>query len=260
MNKYIIGSGWWCGENVGRNTNGDDIIRGKDFHKLWYNSIIQNTNPQKILIVDSNSPVKPELNLNDGRIEFISFNTNLGHSTKMGLSNKFCGWSASVLLALQYAYLCDTEYFVYVEQDVLLAGGGIVDSLIAEMKKNNKKYIFGSPGNTPQPLQQSFFIIKKEFIPEFICALHNIKYSDQDIGPEYKFAIAVDPIARFLPKALFLNRYFRYLYRKLVSINFMSIGYGRIRPFNLDDDFLYFQHGSIEEVNSYENKFIKKMK
>ena len=37
--NYIIGSGWWCGdnpENEKRIIVGDDSIRGKDFHKLWY--------------------------------------------------------------------------------------------------------------------------------------------------------------------------------------------------------------------------------
>ncbi|MGU9865530.1 hypothetical protein [Kluyvera ascorbata] len=134
MYNYIIGSGWWCGDNVGRNVRGDDFIRGKDFHKIWYDSIVKNCNPQKIVIVDSASPIKPDL-ADDSRLEFISLNRNWGHSTTLNEKEVFCGWTASVILGLQYAALCDTDYFVYIEQDVVLVGDGIIDKIISDMEE-----------------------------------------------------------------------------------------------------------------------------
>lgn len=253
MSNYIIGSGWWCGNDTRENLFGDDEIRSLDFHEKWYQSIIDNTNPDKIVIVDSASPVKPKLNKNDDRLEFLSLNNNAGHSTNLRDGFRFCGWTASVLLTLQYTELCDTDYFVYVEQDVLLKGNGIIENVIKHMEDNNLDYIFGSPGSTSQPLQQSFFIIKKAFIPYFIRNIKKIPFDDSIIGPEYKFAIAVSGLSKIIPSFLFMNRYFRFLYRKLIKVNYMNIGYGRQRPINFEDDFFYFQHATREELVKYES-------
>ena len=83
---YIIGSGWWCdtpASNVvsgssndtevrkysvtgsERKILGDDKIRSESFHQLWYRGVDEFTNPKKIIIVDSNSPVIPSLNPKD---------------------------------------------------------------------------------------------------------------------------------------------------------------------------------------------------
>ncbi|MFS1501792.1 hypothetical protein BCU26_024445, partial [Vibrio splendidus] len=218
----------------------------------WYSAVNNYSEPSKIIIVDSNSPIKPSLNKTDSRIEFISLNNNAGHSTNLKHGTKFCGWSASVLLSLQYAELCDTDYYVYIEQDVLISGKGIIESIIDEMEMKNEKYKFGSPGGTPQPLQQSFFIIKRDYIGCFLKKIHSIRYADDIIGPEYKFAIAVNHLSILIPKFLFLNKYFRYLYRKIININFINIGYGRDRPINFEDKHYYFQHATIEELNEYD--------
>lgn len=40
--KYIIGSGWWCaGDNRddGAELIGHDLIRGVNFHRLWYREL-----------------------------------------------------------------------------------------------------------------------------------------------------------------------------------------------------------------------------
>ena len=109
--NYIIGSGWWCGEanpDDKRKILGSDIIRGKEFHKLWYESVCRFTSPEKIFIVDSASPVKPDLNKDDDRIEFFSLTTNAGHSTLH--TGKYCGWTRAVLAGIYYAHMCDADY------------------------------------------------------------------------------------------------------------------------------------------------------
>ena len=83
---YVLGSGWWCSESQSpidgeRKFLGDNVIRSKDFHRLWYQSVDRFTKPEKIFIVDSCSPVKPLLDENDSRLEFVSFTTNAGQST-----------------------------------------------------------------------------------------------------------------------------------------------------------------------------------
>lgn len=85
--KYIIVTGWWCpgeGADTRDQLLGDDSIRSADFHRLWYSAINRFTAPEKIVVIDSGSPVKPPLAERDPRLEYISFNHNAGHST--------CSW------------------------------------------------------------------------------------------------------------------------------------------------------------------------
>lgn len=259
--NYIVGSGWWCADDKsvdGRNKfHGSDVIRGRDFHKLWYQSICDNTFPQKILIVDSASPVLPELNENDPRLEWISLTFNAGHSTNC--TGKYCGWTKAVLLGLEYAMACEADYFVYVEQDVLLKGKGIVEFCIRQMKK---PYMFGSGAGTPQVLQQSFFIIRKDGMRRFVDAMHAIQDTDKQLCPEDKFFIASSGMGKTLRRVYcFLKnrRKKAYLYKKVLKMiqtffkryDELPIGYGRSRPIRFEDDFFYFQHGKTEEIESF---------
>jgi len=246
----VIGSGWWCNAEprASWQTTGDDLIRSAAFHTLWYESICRNTSPVRILMLDSNSPVKPPLNPNDDRIEFVSLPVNSGHSTED--RHFFCGWTKSVLMGMLYAACSEVDYFVYVEQDVLLKGEGIVEHAIAQMKRD---YMFGSGAGTPQVLQQSFFIIRTTAAFEFIKRYNRINASDADLSPEYKFAVcasdwyqAAEP---FLSRLKYKRR--KKLLCKYPGFDELPFGYGRTRPINFSDPFLYFQHGTREEIEAY---------
>lgn len=255
MSKYIIGSGWWCsGDGEKRKTMGDDSIRTADFHSQWYESIETFTSPEKIIIVDSNSPIKPAVDKSDARIEFISLNKNSGHSSQLNHGSKYCGWTSSVLLSLDYALHCECDYYVYVEQDVLLYGDNILSDIISNMKSNNNNYAFGHPGNTPQPLQQSLFVIKKSFIEDFSSRYKSVKSSDLEISPEIKFYMAVSFWVRIIPEYFLKKRFVQFLLRKVANINFFEIGYGRIKPVDFRDNQFYFQHGVDKELNDYYDK------
>lgn len=254
--SYIIGTGWWCdpdeGVIPGRKYQGDSVIRQREFHKLWYESLDRFTNPDKIIIVDSASPVKPAL-LSDNRIEYLTLNHNPGHPTvHKGL---YSGWTASVLCGLEYALCCDTHYFVYVEQDALLYGERIVEHCIAQMRT---PYMFGAGLGTPQPLQQSFFIIRRDGMQEFLAGLHSIRERDAEVSPERKFALACNRRARQLaaykwPHISSIPRIGK-LFRQLVynhGYDTLPIGGGRARPVPFDDPFFYFQHGTVTEIEQY---------
>jgi len=266
--KYIIGSGWWCATENGVNNItekrvlfGDDEIRGKAFHHLWYQSICENTTPDKIVIVDSCSPAKPELCSTDERLEFVSLNENAGHSTDH--KGKYSGWMRSVLHGISYANCCDCDYFVYVEQDALLKGQGIIEFEISQMKKN---YAFGASGNFIQPLQQSFFIIHHTVFEKFLSRSFNIKARDNLISPERKFAIASSALLSILPEFLFyqpsskkllgkvLLRIQNIVLKTLGGFGYLKSGYGRNKPINFNDDYFYFQHGEQAEIRRYLNK------
>jgi len=265
--KYVIGSGWWCdnqpeqlanNESSSRVLYGDESIRGKAFHHLWYKSIIENTNPAKILIVDSCSPLSPPLTEQDERIEFISLNENAGHSTQH--LGKYSGWMRSVLMGLAYANCCNCDYFVYVEQDVLLKGKGIIEFEIANMKK---PLLFGRHKGLVQPLQQSFFIIHRAAFEPFLSRIHRIKAKDYNISPERKFAIASSGFLAKLPEMLFwhpdtshfmgkiINKFQTLFIKTFANFDVLKSGYGRTRPIDFKDEYYYFQHGTSEELKQF---------
>lgn len=258
--KYIIGTGWWCPENPTDDDRqkllGSDVIRSASFHALWYQSICKNTSPDKILIVDSNSPILPKINPSDHRIEFISLNVNAKHATNH--TGKFCGWTRAVILGLEYALMCDTDYFVYIEQDALLSGDRIIEHCIKHM---NGDYLFGDGKGTPQLLQQSFFIIKQSGINRFLRRLNTISSADNKISPEDKFYIAASKWPLNLT-ILFFKAYrkkrknrkkavYSFILKLLNNFDYVPFGYGRKRPIDFHNTFYYFQHASTEELNQH---------
>ena len=59
MEKYIIGTGWWC-DGSGTHTHSkhqpyvDKKTRQVEFFDLWYKSVMKFTNPHNIVVIDSN--------------------------------------------------------------------------------------------------------------------------------------------------------------------------------------------------------------
>lgn len=255
--KYIVSSGWWCAGQVADTRAellGDDAIREQAFHQLWYEAINRYASPEKILIVDSCSPVKPQIDKKDERLEFVSLNVNAGHSTNH--IGQFCGYSRAILLGLEYAIQCETDYFVYVEQDALIYGDGIIEHCIESMRS---PYMFGSGRGTPGIIQQSFFIIRRDGIRPFLKRIRAIAYTDHDLSPEFKFHIAAGQTP--LHFHAYLHRYPKRRFSKWLAWQLkkhftgwdeLPVGYGRARPINFDEPFYYFQHGSSDELSRYQ--------
>lgn len=252
---YTIGSGWWCTEDDDEKTNplrqtyGDDVVRSLSFFDLWLDSIKRTTKPHSIAVVDSRSPVKPDQQL-QAQVAWLELPFNARHSTNH--LGKWAGWTRSVLLGGQYALLSDTEYFVYVEQDCLLFGTGIIEHCIDKMDRD---FMFGSGEGTPQPLQQSFFIIKKQRLAQFLANLSALKQDDKDLSPEWKFVYAtwrpfviaanLGLLKRHRVKHWVLHLARKYFFQEL------PVRGGRARPLPQDDAFYYFQHGTAQELQGY---------
>lgn len=255
--KYIIGSGWWCADKVQDTRTellGDDDIRGQKFHQLWYEAICRYTSPEKIIIVDSASPIKPKLNKDDPRLEFVSLNVNAGHSTNH--LGKFCGCVRAMQLGLEYTLQCDADYYVYVEQDALIYGEGIIEHCINQMVK---PYMFGTGIGTPLRSQQSLFIIRKDGILPFLQKLNKLKQTDNEICPEEKFHLVsshgpVGLLAKFSQHSK-NNKLYAWLnwqcFKYLRNWQNLPIGFGRVKPIDFDAPYFYFQHGCKEELNEY---------
>lgn len=255
--RYVIGTGWWCpGEIIQDRIRqyGDEAIRSRDFHQLWYQAISRYSNPQKILIVDSNSPLLPDINPDDDRMELVSLNYNAGHNT--ALNTKFCGAVRAMQLGLMYALQCDTDYFVYLEQDVLIYGAGIIEHCIRCMKT---QYMFGSGAGTPQRTQQSLFIIRQDGILSFIKRLNEIKQDDHEIPPEEKYHLVCTRgflgylvyLSMKREKNLLINKLDWHVSKVFRNYDHLPIGYGRTRPIRFNDEYFYFQHGTEEELRQY---------
>ena len=256
---YIITTGWWSTEDDVDDRaikKGDATIRSKEFHTLWYETIECYTSAKKVYVIDSNAPVKPKLN--DKKEVLVSLLENAGHSTAH--KGKLCGVSRAHLLGMSLAMINEVAYWVYVEQDALIYGEGIVEEAIAKMKK---PYMFGAGRGTPQPMQQSFMIIKTTYIAQFIKHFNDIKARDNEISPETKFAIACSPVLRCFPEWLFKNIHQKSLKNKIVwklfkvfqGFDDLPFGYGRVRPIDFNDRYFYFQHGDKEELDMYLKKY-----
>jgi hypothetical protein len=257
MNKYnyVIGSGWWCtdsGQRVaGRPYQGSDVIRSAEFHHLWASVIDAWTSPSSVVLIDSASPIKPPITNPTYRTMRLSHNP--GHATVH--TGHYSGWMASVLHSLEYALSADADYLVYVEQDVLLFGDGLIEHCIDRMRK---PLMFGTGLGTPQPLQQSFFIVRKDGMRRFLAGLHAIDSPDKLIAPEWKFVLSslgahgrwVEWLCSSPQRRARVFRLLGHL-MQTTGWDLLPIGYGRTRPLDLNDPRFYFQHGSLAELRQY---------
>lgn len=252
---YIVGSGWWSSDkssedvNPNRKSVGDPFIRSVPFFDLWFESIEANTSPHKIIVVDSNAPNKPSVEKRE-RVEWVSLPFNAKHSTDH--IGRWSGWTRSVIVSATYALASDCDYFVYVEQDCLLKGKGIIEHSIRQM---NTGVMFGDGAGTPQPLQQSFFIIRSDRLRGFVRNLCAIDSKDCELSPEWKFVCALWPPFVFAANRGFLsNRKTRERVLKFARNRFfehLPFGVGRARPIQFVDDFFYFQHGTQDEITQF---------
>lgn len=152
--KFIIGSNYFARPSS---------VWEPWFFKLW----MRNVMPHRTLLLVSgeNPPPYSDGDIETAHLMKIHLEGDLG--TFMNLINRekphrFCGWSAAVLQLAMSAY-CDCSDLVYVEQDVLMFG-----DCIGQMYREigDAGIIFGSTDG--QPCAQSLFLVKHEYIPEFV--------------------------------------------------------------------------------------------
>lgn len=234
--KYLIGTGWWC-DGTGTHTHTkhqpyvDKETRQQSFFDLWYKSVMCFTNPSKIIIIDSNSPIKPNLSEKQNVILY-SLDNNYGAALDGTTKRILSGWDRSILLSASIAFYEDCDYFVYVEQDCLLWGENIIENIINSM--GDKKMALGSGNGTPQQLQQSLIVIKKDYIP-FLTNLEMISTEEE---------------LSFSPESRYYNKF-------KDDIKFFDIDFGRKRPIDFNRDYFYAQHLNKEELENFKEKLIK---
>ena len=264
--NYLIASGWWSCEADDDQRDklfGDEAIRDAEFHNLWRECIDRFAQAAEIMVVDSASPKKPS---DVSSEKWLEMSKNFGHATTH--DGKYSGYTRAIFISMMYAYANDFDYWVYIEQDALIYGKGIIEKSIAE---STKGVIYGSGSGTPQQIQQSFMIFHKSEIPSFISNYTSIEATDSTISPEWKFLFSKNSLAHYMPEILMKwitnkskNRHsdtFRRFLIKFVryfdNFDTFKFGFGRARPIKFSDPYFYFQHGKKEELADFKNKIRK---
>jgi hypothetical protein len=224
MASYIIHSGWWCdGSTVhpGATKYSDPRIRTVAFHEVWYEFVKKYTNPEKVIIVDSAAPVQPDLTGKD--IQFLSLKRNFLHG--MTCDTKFCGASRAILTGAFYSFINDADYSVFIEQDCLVYGEGIIERGIAELQSTGKQISFTLGG--PNRSDQSLMIIDRNYFMKFLNAYLAIQQNDREMDTEDKFLQIIKEHDSFTP---------------------LPYGYGRNRPINFKDEMITAQQWRPNEL------------
>jgi hypothetical protein len=252
MAEYIIGTGWWCDGSGKHPRDGKriqetcDFTRKKDFFQVWYEFVNKYTDPEKIVIVDSNSPVRPELP-DDNRIEFLSLKENFGHAYTANRMGVRSGWSRSILGGAFYCFLNDVDYFIYIEQDCLVHGYQWIEKCLNNMGKG--RIMFGSGEGTPQKIQQSLVIVQKSFIPVFIEMLIKGFERSRKILEKYSpegqrkgfFGKKTVSIKDHTPESRWDRAFSK-------DVDYIPFGYGRARPIDFSGEHFYGQHWTRDEL------------
>ena len=128
--SYLIGSGWHASVSgvhplMKINSRVDATVRTPSWFPLWYAHLTHFTNPVQVVVTDSDSPLKPEFigtksqTLKYPLLQWIELTENFGHEA-VSVSPTVGGWERSVLQGAMQAILNDVDYYVYVEQDLLV--------------------------------------------------------------------------------------------------------------------------------------------
>jgi hypothetical protein len=211
MRNFIIGTGYYAkrGESW-----------GPWFAKIWADNLKRYDHPSmdRVICIGNGgccNPYKGE------DIDFIGLDGNLGHihqligKAKPYKDHQFCGWSGAILAGALLAYANETDA-VFLEQDCL-AFGPWIERLYSEL--GDAQMIFGKSKH--MPCAQSLFLIKHNFIPDFVK--YYMAGSDRAFIPETKFKMLIDQ-----GKNVDVVRQF-------------SFGCDRDRPIPMNDDVFYVQ-------------------
>lgn len=235
MPHYIVHSGWWCDQSrrhIGAQYNeSDDCIRTPKFFDVWHECVTRFANPTKIIIVDSASPLKPDLT--GKSVEWVNLEKNFQHG--MICEGQYGGWTRAFALGAMYAYLNDAEYSVFLEQDCLIVGERVIERAIENMSRADISY----GGTSVVRIEQSFVIIKREYILTFLHDFLGMKHSDRDVFTEVKF--------QRIQKREYALSFVGLSKSRFTPLPF---GFGRNRPLDFSHKHFYAQQWTRAELEA----------
>lgn len=226
--EYIIGCGYYAGIAEGRKAA---------FFDTWYQNVMKYSTPKDIFVVNGGSETLPTK-----KGKWIDYIWNCGHAHQMDNGQKpirsIGGWSMSFLVSCINAYHSNTD-LVYSEQDCLFFNDAI-EQMYLEAEEFEAGVITGRPVDSDnQGLEQSFFLVKNEFLLPFVQ--HYIAIDRPEGGPGY-----LRTERKFIEV---MNGAFK------GHMAFTRMGYGRGRPdfFRADENFY------IQKVSEQEEQTLKGM-
>jgi hypothetical protein len=233
--KVVVGSGWWCADSPHDWAIGSPATRSVAFFDIWYRQVMRCLNPERIVVTDSASPVKPDHRSYRG-VHWIELDRNYGHANDLRtgrICTKYSGYTRAVINGAMYALCCDADFYVYVEQDCLLHGenflkhavGDAAEDILMGRATEKGRGLRGAAA-APMP-QQSLVIVRNVGLPRFIEGIVNAPYTDGELSPEM---IMQD---------------------RLAPVGFLRVPYGRSRPIDFEHSHFYAQHLDADELQRF---------
>jgi hypothetical protein len=233
--KIVAGSGWWCADSPHDWTIGSSATRSVAFFDIWYRQLVRCLGPERIVITDSASPIKPDY-LSYPGIHWIELDRNYGHPNDLRtgrIRTRYSGYTRAVFNGAMYALCCDADFYVYVEQDCVLYGEDFLthavgdateDILMGRVTEQGR----GLGGRTAAAMpQQSLVVVRGAALPRFIEGIVNAPCTDGELSPEL------------------------IMHDRLAPVGFLRVPYGRSRPIDFERDHFYAQHLDEEELRRF---------
>ena len=128
-------------------------------------------------------------------IHWIELDKNYGNASDIRVGRcvtKLSGFTRSVINGAMYAYCCDADYYIYVEQDCVIRGNDFLARCIGDsdseiflgQRTEGGKGIYGRPA-APM-IQQSLIIVRNSGLERFISRTIEAPETDGELPPEIK--------------------------------------------------------------------------
>ena len=233
--KVVVGTGWWSSDESCDWHLGAPITRSVAFFDTWYRQVMNCIGPDRIVITDSNSPIKPDWRSYPG-VHWIELDRNYGHPNDLRtgrIKTKFSGYTRSVINGAVHAYCCDADYYVYVEQDCLVRGEGFLEMAIGDATADillgaRTEGGVGIEGKPAAPMfQNSLIIVSSVGLERFITGIIGAPQGDGELSIEV------------------------IMERQCAPFGEIAIPYGRSRPIDFETTCFYAQHMTDEELEHF---------
>jgi len=233
--KVVVGSGWWCADSPHDWTIGSPATRSVAFFNIWYRQVMHCLQPERIVITDSASPVKPDY-LSYPAVHWIELDRNYGHPNDLRtgrIRTRYSGYTRAVINGAMYALCCDADFYLYVEQDCLLHGEDFLSHAVGDATEDilmgqvtDKGRGMAGKAAAAMP-QQSVVVVRSAGLSRFIEGIMNAPCTDGELSPEM------------------------IMHNRLAPVGFLRVPYGRSRPIDFERSHFYAQHLDDDELQRF---------
>ena len=213
--NYTVGTGFFESPHPLSPENPPPI---PGFAEIWMRQIAKaDPQPKEIVAIGVGGCAPPYRH----PIQSITLGGNLGYIG--GTRHHLGGWSAGAIALSMVAYNNGTD-FIYVEQDCLCFG-----DWVRTLYRDSELLQVAFGRSIRMAAAQALFLVKHDYIPQFVCDYLTLPRDSLEFVPESKFA----KLAATKP-----DKWGRF-----------SFGYDRDRPFDVSQKAFYLQHLTMQELD-----------